>query len=156
MVLSTSDITLMSISFTQESILVKIPLWKKCSWHNTKRVRATLIMFNIFGTVSNSCGIENYSGKVFSEVVCKTNKAYTQQTHTYCSNLMWNRRSLSPGWETMNTARAQLPRIDQMRAKDTTTRYPVPKGYCEIRCDLGNCRPLEIKNVTSGRKSCSW
>lgn len=56
MVVDTSDITLMSIIFVL-GILVKIPL-KKCSWHNTKHVRATLIMFNILGTVSNSCGIE--------------------------------------------------------------------------------------------------
>lgn len=57
MVVGTSDVTLMSIIFMQ-GILVKIPLRKKCSWHNTKHVRATLIMFNILGTVSNSCGNE--------------------------------------------------------------------------------------------------
>lgn len=156
MVLSTSDITLMSISFTQKGILVKIPLRKKCSWHNTKHVRATLIMFNIFGTVSNSCGIENYSGNVFSKVVSKANKAYTQQTSTHCSNLMWNIRALGPGRKTMNAAQTQLPRTDQRRVKEYNHRIPIPKGCCEIRSDLGNCWPVEMKNGTSGRKSCSW
>ena len=65
MVVSTSDMTWMSITFVQKGILVKIPLRKKCSWHNTEHVRATLIMFNIFGTVSDSCGIEIMVGKFF-------------------------------------------------------------------------------------------
>lgn len=65
MVVSPSDITLMSIIFVQKDILVKIPLRKKCFGYNTKHVRATLIMFNIFGTVSNSCGIEITVGKFF-------------------------------------------------------------------------------------------
>ena len=55
----------MSITFVQKDILVKIPLRKKCSWPNTKHVRAALIMFHIFGAGSNSCGTGCYSGKVF-------------------------------------------------------------------------------------------
>lgn len=92
MVVSPSDITLMSITFVQKCILVRIPLRKKCFWHNTKHVRTTLIMFNIFGTVSNSCGIEITVGKFFSKVVFITSKACTQQICTYCYDLMGSMR----------------------------------------------------------------
>lgn len=55
------------MTFVQKGIPVKMPLGKKCSWPNTKHVRATLIMFNIFGIGSNSCGFKYYRGKIFCQ-----------------------------------------------------------------------------------------
>lgn len=75
-----------------KGIILKIPLRKKCSWHSTKHMRADLIVFNIFGLLSNSCGTENYTGNAFFP------KSFLKQINLYTEDMADQLSAMKGNW----------------------------------------------------------
>lgn len=65
-------------------------------------------MFNIFGTVSNSCGIEITVGKLFSpKMVSRTNKAYHNR-HAHTAITPYGHKTFPSRKEDNDSSQAQL------------------------------------------------